>query len=176
MHAPAADSDDNDGCNCEEQVPSGKIFIVCHIWFSLTLLWPCAQTSWRVMNKKPPLATSLNRLRLDVKSFFERRLVCAIFFNGRIACCLRLRRAQRPLANNAACRCCLPIDRKGSALGLFVFAAQWPARQYLCLRFDCHPCGQQRKTRGLDGVASSFPVGLFHPLQCAGLARRSLSL
>jgi hypothetical protein len=31
------------------------------------------------------------------------------------------------------------------------------------------PC----KTRGQDGFATSFPVGLFHPLQHAGLARHS---
>ena len=30
-----------------------------------------------------------------------------------------------------------------------------------------------RKTRGQDGVAFSFPVGLFHPLQHAGSSRRS---
>ena len=29
------------------------------------------------------------------------------------------------------------------------------------------------KTRGLDGFATSFPVGLLHPLQHAGLSRRS---
>jgi hypothetical protein len=29
------------------------------------------------------------------------------------------------------------------------------------------------KTRGQDGVAASFPVGLFHPLQHAGLPRRT---
>src|ERR1700688_639064 len=31
------------------------------------------------------------------------------------------------------------------------------------------PC----KTRGQDGFATSFPVGLLHPLQHAGLSRRS---
>src|ERR1700674_2013025 len=30
-----------------------------------------------------------------------------------------------------------------------------------------------RKTRGQDGFATSFPVGLLHPLQHAGLARRT---
>jgi hypothetical protein len=50
----------------------------------------------------------------------------------------------------------LPADRKGSALGLFVFAALWPALQYLCLRFNCHPHEQQSKTRGQNGVASPF--------------------
>jgi hypothetical protein len=30
------------------------------------------------------------------------------------------------------------------------------------------------KTRGQDGIANSFPVGLSHPLQYAGLSRRSV--
>ncbi len=30
-----------------------------------------------------------------------------------------------------------------------------------------------RKTQGQDGFATSFPVGLLHPLQHAGLARRT---
>ena len=34
------------------------------------------------------------------------------------------------------------------------------------------PRGASRKTQGQDGVAFSFPVGLFHPLQHAGLSRR----
>src|SRR5216683_3016886 len=35
------------------------------------------------------------------------------------------------------------------------------------------PRGVASKTRGQDGFATSFPVGLFHPLQHAGLSRRS---
>jgi hypothetical protein len=35
------------------------------------------------------------------------------------------------------------------------------------------PRGVARKTRGQDGFATSFPIGLFHPLQHAGLSRRS---
>jgi len=35
------------------------------------------------------------------------------------------------------------------------------------------PRGVARKTRGQDGFATSFPVGLLHPLQHAGLSRRS---
>ena len=35
------------------------------------------------------------------------------------------------------------------------------------------PRGVPCKTRGQDGFATSFPVGLLHPLQHAGLARRS---
>jgi hypothetical protein len=35
------------------------------------------------------------------------------------------------------------------------------------------PHGIARKTQGQDGVAFSFLVGLFHPLQHAGLSRRT---
>ena len=35
------------------------------------------------------------------------------------------------------------------------------------------PRDVSRKTRGQDGVAFSFPVGLLHPLQHAGLSRRT---
>ena len=59
--------------------------------------------------------------------------------------------------SSAVRQCCLPAVRKGSALGSFVFAAQWPARQYLCLRFAMIPREITGKTRGQDGVASPFP-------------------
>src|ERR1019366_1080999 len=35
------------------------------------------------------------------------------------------------------------------------------------------PHAVPRKTQGQDGFATSFPVGLLHPLQHAGLARRT---
>jgi hypothetical protein len=35
------------------------------------------------------------------------------------------------------------------------------------------PRDDARKTRGQDGFATSFPVGLFHPLQHGGLSRRT---
>ena len=37
---------------------------------------------------------------------------------------------------------------------------------------SAHTSRCNRKTRGQDGFATSFPVGLFHPLQHAGLSRR----
>ena len=49
-----------------------------------------------------------------------------------------------------------------------------PAHRYPCLRFERHLAMPPRKTRGQDGVAFSFLVGLFHSLQHAGLTRRSL--
>ena len=49
-----------------------------------------------------------------------------------------------------------------------------PSHRYPCLRFERHLAMPPRKTRGQDGVAVSFPVGLFHSLQHAGLSRRTL--
>src|ERR1035437_7137415 len=37
------------------------------------------------------------------------------------------------------------------------------------------PHAVPRKTQGQDGFATSFPVGLLHPLQHAGLSRRTPS-
>src|ERR1700741_2902231 len=49
-----------------------------------------------------------------------------------------------------------------------------PAHRYPCLRFGRHLGDVTCKTEGQDGVAVSFLVRLFHSLQHAGLARRSL--
>jgi hypothetical protein len=50
-----------------------------------------------------------------------------------------------------------------------------PAHRYLLSTFQTRPRDLACKTRGQDGVAVSFPVGLFHPLQHAGLSRRTPS-
>src|ERR1019366_3545616 len=49
-----------------------------------------------------------------------------------------------------------------------------PAHQYLCSTLQVPPHDDACKTRGQDGFATSFPVGLLHPLQHAGLSRRTL--
>ena len=48
-----------------------------------------------------------------------------------------------------------------------------PAHQYLCSTLQVPPHDDACKTRGQDGFATSFPVGLLHPLQHAGLSRRT---
>src|SRR6202022_4306994 len=70
--------------------------------------------------------------------------------------------------------CCLPPTRNEVGILIYgLFAAQWPRppMPLSTLRETPHdaPC----KTRGQDGFATSFPVGLLHPLQHAGLSRRS---
>ena len=70
--------------------------------------------------------------------------------------------------------CCLPPTRNEVGILIYgLFAAQWPRppMPLSTLQETSHdaPC----KTRGQDGFATSFPVGLLHPLQHAGLSRRS---
>src|SRR5713101_5190092 len=64
--------------------------------------------------------------------------------------------------------------RKGVGI-LFhrLFEAQSPGPPMPLSTLQTTPRGVARKTRGQDGFATSFPVGLLHPLQHAGLARRS---
>src|ERR1019366_808254 len=49
-----------------------------------------------------------------------------------------------------------------------------PAHRCLRSTLQATPHDVTCKTRGQDGIATPFPVGLFHPLQHAGLSRRSL--
>ena len=54
-----------------------------------------------------------------------------------------------------------------------LFAAQWPRPPVPLSTLQETPRDVPSKTRGQDGFATSFPVGLLHPLQHAGLARRT---
>jgi len=48
-----------------------------------------------------------------------------------------------------------------------------PARRYLSLRFKQHLAMSPARLEARMDSLLSFPVGLFHPLQHAGLSRRS---
>src|SRR4029077_20205856 len=48
-----------------------------------------------------------------------------------------------------------------------------PAHRYLCLRFKRHLAMSPARLEARMDSLLSFPVGLFHPLQHAGLSRRS---
>src|SRR5712692_3314209 len=70
--------------------------------------------------------------------------------------------------------CCLPPTRNEVGVliyGLFAAQSPRPPMPLSTLQETSHdvPC----KTRGQDGFATSFPVRLLHPLQHAGLSRRS---
>src|SRR5271157_1243976 len=70
--------------------------------------------------------------------------------------------------------CCLPPTRQGVGILIWRFSKlNHPAHR--CLRPTLRNTSRDgfRKTRGQDGVAVSFPAGLFHPLQHAGLSRRT---
>src|SRR5271157_6280874 len=86
---------------------------------------------------------------------------------------LRLRRTGQPLASNAAA--VLPSSYSSGSRhpDLAFFEAQSPRPPMPRSTLRNTPRDVSRKTRGQDGVAFSFPVGLLHPLQHAGLSRRT---
>src|SRR6476659_3483351 len=70
--------------------------------------------------------------------------------------------------------CCLPPTRNEVGILIFgLFAAQLPRPPVPLSTLQETPRGVPSKTRGQDGFATSFPVGLLHPLQHAGLTRRT---
>src|SRR5260221_6519101 len=70
--------------------------------------------------------------------------------------------------------CCLPLTRNKVGILIYgLFAAQSPRPPMPLSTLQETPRGVPSKTRGQDGFATSFPVGLLHPLQHAGLSRRT---
>jgi hypothetical protein len=67
---------------------------------------------------------------------------------------------------------CLPFHPTRSAPRIWVFEAQYPAHQCLCLRFACCLTATGAKLE-VRMVRYSFPARLFHSLLHAGLSRRS---
>src|ERR1035437_2855622 len=69
---------------------------------------------------------------------------------------------------------CLPPTRNGIGILIYgLFAAQSPRPPVPLSTLQETPRDVPGKTRGQDGFATSYPVGLLHPLQHAGLARRT---
>src|SRR5215472_6577645 len=99
------------------------------------------------------------------------RFSCMLFPSVRGLC--RLRRTGQPLASNAAA--VLPSSYSSGSRhpDLAFFEAQSPRPPMPRSTLRNTPRDVPRKTRGQDGVAFSFPVGLLHPLQHAGLSRRT---
>src|SRR5713101_4035168 len=70
--------------------------------------------------------------------------------------------------------CCLPPTRNEVGILIYgLFAAQLPRPPMPLSTLQETSRDVSSKTRGQDGFATSFPVGLLHPLQHAGLSRRS---
>src|SRR5262245_19864620 len=86
---------------------------------------------------------------------------------------LRLRRTQQPLAFNAAA--VLPsstrIESASCSIGFSKLNS--PAHWFLYLRFRRHLAMSPARFEARMDSLFSFPVGLFHPLQHAGLSRRT---
>src|SRR6266699_1674751 len=70
--------------------------------------------------------------------------------------------------------CCLPPTRNEVGILIYgLFAAQSPRPPMPLSTLQATPRDVPSKTRGQDVFATSCPVGLLHPLQHAGLSRRS---
>src|SRR5450631_2544518 len=123
----------------------------------VSVVWLCAFTD------RP---SSITEGALEISRFS-----CMLF--PQRARVLRLRRTGQPLAPNAAA--VLPSSYS-SGVGILIWRfskLNHPAHRCLRPTLRNSPRDGFRKTRGQDGVAVSFPVGLFHPLQHAGLPRRT---
>src|SRR5713226_9695577 len=73
-------------------------------------------------------------------------------------------------------RCPIAFLLLGMKFGILIyglFAAQWPRPPMPLSTLQETPHDVPSKTRGQDGFATSFPVGLLLPLQHAGFARRT---
>ncbi len=97
---------------------------------------------------------------------------------GSRACCFSAcagsltTQGRRPARVSRSPPCCLPP--KGDGVGALkgIFEAQSPRPPMPLSTLQASPCDDTCKTQGRNGVAFSFPAGLFHPLQHAGLSRR----
>src|SRR5258705_6898382 len=70
--------------------------------------------------------------------------------------------------------CCLPLTRNEVGILIYgLFAAQSPRPPMPLSTLQESPRDVPSKTRGQDGFATSFPVGLLHPLTCRFIPARS---
>src|SRR5713226_2006583 len=72
--------------------------------------------------------------------------------------------------------CCLPpLGTESASCSIGFSKLNSPAHRYLCLRFKRYLATSPARLEARMDSLLSFPVGLFHPLQHAGLSRRSPS-
>ena len=67
----------------------------------------------------------------------------------------------------------LPTGTESASCSIGFSKLNSPAHRYLCLRFKRHLAMPPARLKARMDSLLSFPVGLFHPLQHAGLSRRS---
>jgi len=73
-------------------------------------------------------------------------------------------------------RCCLPpLGTESASCSIGFSKLPSPAHRYLCLRFQRYLAMSPARLAARRDSLFSFPVGLFPPLQHAGLSRRSPS-
>jgi hypothetical protein len=87
---------------------------------------------------------------------------------------LRLRKTEQSTRNLTWLLCCLPpLGTESASCSIGFSKLNSPAHRYLCLRFKRHLAMSPARLEARMDSLLSFPVGLFHPLQHAGLSRRS---
>src|ERR1700688_4866986 len=86
---------------------------------------------------------------------------------------LRLRRAGLPLAITRQAVLPSRLGRRSATLVYPFSKLNSPAHRCPCLRFDCNLTATIARLRVKMEFALSFLVRLFHPLQHAGLSRRT---
>ena len=128
------------------------------------------------VRSRPPFGLGPSRTGLDLSTKTCRRSPGSRDVVSQRARVLRLRRTEPATRVNVAARFAFlrsewsrrPVATRFSKLNS-------PAHLYLCLRFQHHLAMSSAGLEARIDSLFSFPVGLFHPLQHAGLSRRSPS-
>ena len=123
----------------------------------------------------PPFGLWPSRTGLD-----RQTKACWMRSPGSRACCFLARAGSQTTqdltihSRVAWLSCCLPSLGKESASCSIGFSKlNSPAHRYLCLCFKRYLTASPARLEARMDSLLSFPVGLFHPLQHAGLSRRS---
>jgi hypothetical protein len=117
---------------------------------------------------RPPLGLWPSRTGLDLATEACRRSP------GSRACCFSACADRAIHSRLAWLLCCLPpLGTESASCSIGFSKLNSPAHRYLCLRFERYLAISPARLEARMDSLLSFPVGLFHPLQHAGLSRRS---
>src|SRR3984893_4839769 len=126
------------------------------------------------VRSRPPLGLWPSRTGLDLLTKTCRRSP------GSRACCFSACAGSQTTQDRAIhsrltwLLCCLPpLGTESASCSIGFSKLNSPAHRYLCLRFKRHLAMSPARLEAKMDSLLSFPVGLFHPLQHAGLSRRS---
>src|SRR5215472_1786923 len=122
----------------------------------------------------PPFGSWPSRTGLDRLTKTCRR------YPGSRACCFSACAGSKTTQDRAShsrlawLLCCLPpLGMESASCSIGFSKLNSPAHRYLCLRFKRYLATSPARLEARMDSLFSFPVGLFHPLQHAGLSRRS---